>query len=83
MVPSKLNLLMLDHDQALELLPPTPLLVVVADAVPDPVDLAVAADPTLLYQVVNPVSGFTFFFILSLLCYLSTVLLFAIFLPKS
>ena len=55
---------MLDHDQVSESLPPTPLPAVVAVAVPDPVDLAAAADQILFYQVVNPNQGFTTFFIL-------------------
>ncbi len=44
--------------QVLESLPPTPLVVeVMVDAVPGPVDQAVAADLNLLHQAVNPDSG--------------------------
>jgi len=50
--------------QALELPPPTPL-AVVAGAVPDPVDQAVAADLTTLYQAVSPDSGVHRFSLLS------------------
>jgi len=42
-----------DRVQVLESPLPTPLVAVVADAVPDPADQAVAADSILFYQVVN------------------------------
>jgi len=53
---------MLVRVRVLESLPPTPLVVVVAVVAPDPADQAVAAEQTMLYQVVNPVPGFTTFF---------------------